>query len=403
MAVAAGLAMFLALTAWCSLAIVGQSFAQGPFGEGGYFLDGDATLVQGNASPTGARATNTGPDPGIGYGPFGSVHFAIPAGLKVSQLTHLSTDYKFVVGSCEAGSPRFTANVTNETSSGSIFFYIGPPCPSAAYTNSGNLAAPTSLVDASNLGGSFNQRFSDVKADFGNYTVTAVHLDVDGRSAGDQTVDFDNTRVNANFVTYEPPPPAEGLVPVHGVELLAAPVDGTVKVKEPGQTAFNVLTELSLIPVGSTIDTRGSRVQLTAATGGFGSEAADHPMDFYAGLFKIIQKPGTNAPAKAKLIQKLACGKKKGGKKKAKASAGGPTAVVSRKRKRRRVWGSGSGSYSTAGKGGTGSVRGTTWLTKDTCKGTKFKVTEGIGITVFDKKKKKKIKLGPGDKYFAAT
>ena len=407
MAVAAGLAMFLALTAWCSLAIVGQSFAQGPFGEGGYFLDGDATLVQpGNASPTGARATNTGPDPGIGYGPFGSVHFAIPAGLKVSQLTHLSTDYKFVLGSCEAGSPRFTANVTNEASSGSIFFYIGPPCPSDGYTNSGNLAAPTSFVDASNLGGSFNQRFSDVKADFGNYTVTAVHLDVDGQ-ASDQTVDFDNTRVNANFVTYEPPPPqpppAEGLVPVHGVELLAAPVDGTVKVKEPGQTAFNVLTELSLIPVGSTIDTRGSRVQLTAATGGFGSEAPDQPMDFYAGLFKIIQKPGTNAPAKAKLIQKLACKKKKGGKKKAKASAGGPTAVVSRKRRRRRVWGSGSGSYATAGRGGTGSVRGTTWLTKDTCKGTKFKVTEGIGITVFDKKKKKKIKLGPGDKYFAAT
>ena len=230
-AVAAGLAMFLALTAWCSLAIVGQSFAQGPFGEGGYFLDGDATLVEGNASPTGARATNTGPDPGIGYGPFGSVHFAIPAGLKVSQLTHLSTDYKFVLGSCEPGSPRFTANVTNGTSSGSIFFYIGPPCPSAAYTNSGNLAAPTSLVDASNLGGSLNQRFSDVKADFGDYTVTAVHLDVDGPNAGFQTVDFDNTRVNANFVTYEPPPPpppAEGLVPVHGVELLAAPVDGTV-------------------------------------------------------------------------------------------------------------------------------------------------------------------------------
>ena len=407
MAPAAGLAMFLALTAWISLVIVSQSVAQGPFGQGGYFLDGDATLVQGNGSPTGAQATNTGPDPGTGSGPFGSVHFDVPAGLKVSQLTHLSTDYKFVLGTCEEGSPRFTANVTNGTSSGSIFFYIGPPCPSAAYTNSGNLATPTSPVDTTNLGGSLNQPFSNVKADFGNYTVTAMHLDVDGPNAGLQTVDFDNTRVNANFVTYEPPPPqpppAEGLVPVHGVELLAAPVDGTVKVKEPGQTAFNVLTELSLIPVGSTIDTRGSRVQLTAATGAFGSESADQPVDFYAGLFKIIQKPGTNAPATAKLIQKLACKKTRGGKKKAKASAGGPTAVVSRKRRRRRVWGSGSGSYSTAGRGGTGSVRGTTWLTKDTCKGTKFKVTEGIGITVFDKKRKKSIKLGPGDKYFAAT
>jgi hypothetical protein len=395
MAVAAGSAMFLALTAWCSLSIIDQSSAQGTDGASGYFLGGDATLVQpGNASPTGAEATDTGPNA------YGSVGFAIPAGLKVSQLTHLSTDYKFVLGSCGSGSPRFTANVTNGTSTGSIFFYIGPPpsytgCPSGAYTNSGNLAAPTSLVDAANLGGSLNQPYSNVQAQFGDYTVTAVHLDVDGPNAGLQTVDFDNTAVNEMLVTYEP------VVPQHGVSVLAAPVEGTVKVKEPGQTAFNVLTDLSLIPVGSTIDTRGGRVQLTAAIGALGSEALDHPVDFYAGLFKITQKPGLNAPATAKLIQKLACGKKKGGKK-AEASAGDPKAVESRRR-RRRVWGSGSGNYSTSGGGGTGSVRGTTWLTKDTCKGTKFKVTEGLGITVFDFNKKKKIKLGPGDKYFAAN
>ncbi len=198
------------------------------------------------------------------------------------------------------------------------------------------------------------------------------------------------------------PVPEQGLVPLHGVQVLAQPVEGTVKWKAPGQTAFNVLTELSLIPVGSTIDTRGSRVRLVAATGALGSDSADQPVDFYAGLFKILQKPGVNARAKAKLTQKLACKKKKGGKK-ASVSSGGPRAVESRRRKRRRLWGSGSGSYSTSGSGGTGSVRGTTWLTKDTCKGTKFKVTEGLGITVFDFKKKKKIKLGPGDTYFAAN
>jgi hypothetical protein len=204
--------------------------------------------------------------------------------------------------------------------------------------------------------------------------------------------------------TVTAPVTSEALVPQHGVQVLAEPVgDGIVKWKGPGQTAFNVLTELSLIPVGSTIDTRGSRVRLVAATGALGSESADHPIDFYAGLFKLIQKPGINAPATAKLAGKLACGKKNKGGKKASASAGGPTAVESRKRRKRRLWGSGSGSYSTSGGGGTGSVRGTTWLTKDTCKGTKFKVTEGIGITVFDFEKKKKIKLGPGDKYFAAN
>ena len=164
-----------------------------------------------------------------------------------------------------------------------------------------------------------------------------------------------------------------------------------------------MLTELSLIPVGSTIDTRGSRVRLTAATGALGENAADTPIDFYLGLFKITQKPGINARATAKLVEKLACGKKKKGAKKAEASAGGegPTAVAARKR-RRGLWGSGSGGYRTAGRGSTGSVVGTTWLTKDTCKGTKIKVTEGRGVRVFDKQKKKKIFLGPGETYFAA-
>jgi hypothetical protein len=210
------------------------------------------------------------------------------------------------------------------------------------------------------------------------------------------------TSMGQQWAASAPVGPVTGEPPLHGITVLAEPVEGTVEVREPGQNAFSVLTELSLIPVGSSIDTRGSRVRLTAATGGFGSEALDQPIDFYAGLFKVLQKPAVNAPATAKLTQKLRCGKKKSGKK-ASASAGGPQAVVSRKRRRRRVWGSGSGSYSTAGSGGTGSVRGTTWLTKDTCKGTKFKVTEGLGITVFDFKKKKKIKLGPGDKYFAAN
>jgi hypothetical protein len=208
------------------------------------------------------------------------------------------------------------------------------------------------------------------------------------------------TNLGEQWAASAPVGPVSGEPPLHGVRVLVEPVEGTVKVKEPGENAFSTLTELGLIPVGSKIDTRGGRVQLTAATGGLGSDAVDHPIDFYAGLFKIIQKPAVNAPATVKLTQKLGCGAKKGAKQ-ASASAGGPKAVDSRRR-RRRVWGSGSGNYSTSGSGGTGSVRGTTWLTKDTCKGTVFKVTEGVGITVFDFKKKKKIKLGPGDKYFAA-
>ncbi|HEX6587238.1 MAG TPA: hypothetical protein VF052_10840 [Solirubrobacterales bacterium] len=327
----------------------------------------------------------------------GHVNLAIPKGLKLGQLTTLSTDYKFVVGSCWAGSPRFTANVTNGTRRGSVFFYLGPPpgytgCALGAYTNSGNLATPTSLVDARNLsGGSFNEPFSKVQADYGSYTVTAVHLDVDGGEGGDQTVDFDNTQVNAKLVTYEPE---------HGISVLMERTAGTIRVKEPGKRKFKNLAKLEKVRVNSVVDTRGGKVEVTAATGVFAETTPDTPMAFYDGVIRLRQSRARNSKATARLAGKLRCPKRAGGQAKAGKSSEGPVATTSRKR-RRRVWGSGSGSYGTAGRGGTGSVVGTTWLTQDTCNGTLFKVTEGIGIKVVDKDLNKVVRLGPGQKYFA--
>jgi hypothetical protein len=167
----------------------------------GYSLFGDAMLVHpGNASPTAAQATSTGPNA------FGGVDFAVPSGLTVSQLQNLSTDYKFTVGTCGLGSPRFGAFVTNGTSSGNIFFYIGPPpnytgCPPNVYLNTGNLAAPANLVDDSQLPlGTFYDPYASAQLKYGSYMVTDIFLVVDGPS---QTVQFDNTRVNATTYTYE--------------------------------------------------------------------------------------------------------------------------------------------------------------------------------------------------------
>ena len=165
-----------------------------------YTLFGDATLVHpGNASPTAAEATSTGPNA------FGGVAFAFPAGLTVSQLNNLATDYEFVVGSCGLGSPRFVATVTNGTTTGNINFYIGPPpnyteCASGVYTNTGNLAAPTNLVDDSQLGGTFYDPYADAQVKYGSYTVVEIFLVVDGPN---QTVDFDNSQVNEELFTYE--------------------------------------------------------------------------------------------------------------------------------------------------------------------------------------------------------
>lgn len=167
----------------------------------GDMLFGDAALVHpGHASSTSAQATSTGT-----YG-YGGVDFSFSAGLTVSGLTNLATDYRFVAGSCALGSPRFVATVTNGTSTGNIFFYIGPPpqytgCASGVWANTGNLATSRNLVDDSQLpGGTFYDTYSNAQANYGTYTVTDIFLVVDGPS---QTVDFDNSQINSDLFTYQ--------------------------------------------------------------------------------------------------------------------------------------------------------------------------------------------------------
>jgi hypothetical protein len=369
------------------LTIVSPSFALKTGRGTDFSLGGSATVVHpGNGSTTAAELSAIGASES-------HVNIAIPKGLKLRDLTALATDYRFVVGTCAAGSPRFTANVTDGTRQRSVFFYIGVPpstCAGGTYTYSGNLAAPSSIVDAHNLPGGSSEPFSAVQANYGNYAVTAVHIDVDGGENGNQTVDFDNTVVNGKFVSYEPE---------HGISVLMERAAGKIKVKEPGERGFKNLKKVESIHVNSVVDTRGGKIEVTAATGNFAETTPDNPMAFYDGLIRIKQGRGHNARATAKLLGKLQCPEQAGGQPRAGTSSG-PVATTSRKR-RRRVWGSGSGNYATAGKGGTGSVLGTTWLTKDTCKGTLFKVIEGIGVTVHDFGLDQHIQIGPGQKYFA--
>lgn len=195
--------LFVSLVAFSALAVAGTSLAA-QAGTSGFTLVQDATLVHpGSHSSTAAEASSTG-------SPFtwGGVGFPVPAAFTLNQLNNLATDYKFALGSCWGGSPRFEAWVTNVTGTHKIFFYLGPGpsyvgCPSGAWVNSGNVASPTSPVDATQLGGGWAEPYSAVQASYGNDPVTGVYLDVDGGWDSSQTVDFDNTQVNSSLFTYE--------------------------------------------------------------------------------------------------------------------------------------------------------------------------------------------------------
>ena len=140
--------------------------------------------------------------------------------------------------------------------------------------------------------------------------------------------------------------------------VVVRPVKGLVRVKVGG--VFVELEKGQSIPVGSVIDTTKGRVGLTAAQGPTGLQSAI----FHAGRFKVGQKQGVTT---LKLQGKVGpCPKRTG-----KASA------ARKKRKKRKLWGDGSGSFSTKGRYGSATVRGTRWLTQDTCKGTKVTVRKG--------------------------
>jgi hypothetical protein len=174
----------------------------------GYTLFGDAQIVSGGNPGNAAQLRSTVAPPS-----YGGVDFDIPAGMTVSQLTNLSTDYKFTEASCAGGAPRFQLNVTNGTVSGNIFVYIGPPpdyinCPMGVWLNTTNLVSPASLVDTAQIGGGPYDPWVNVVATYGSYTVTGIQLVTDGSWKFDatQTVLVDNVIINSTTFTFEPAP-----------------------------------------------------------------------------------------------------------------------------------------------------------------------------------------------------
>jgi len=163
-------------------------------------LFGDAVIVAGGNNSAHAVAANQNSNPQA----FGGVSFNVPlTGVTtLSTLTNLSTDLKLLVGGCGSGSPRFSV-ITQPSGGGTpvtIFFNIDV-CPQNAWVNTGNLAAPTSIVTTSVNGSP--QTFASVVATFGSATVTEIDLVVDPSFATPSTFLLDNARVNNTICTFE--------------------------------------------------------------------------------------------------------------------------------------------------------------------------------------------------------
>jgi hypothetical protein len=159
---------------------------------------------------------------------------------------------------------------------------------------------------------------------------------------------------------------------------------GKVKIKRPGSKTFVTLTGAVQIPVGTTVDTRAGRIEITAAQGKGKTATAD----FYDGIFKLSQTKGSKPVTTLTLTEQLSCPKAK----RASASA--------KKKKTRKLWGEGSGSFRTRGQYSAATVRGTKWLTQDSCGSTLTRVSKGV-VTVQDFVKHRTVIVRAGKRYTA--
>jgi hypothetical protein len=222
--------------------------------------------------------------------------------------------------------------------------------------------------------------------------VTAGDYASDGRpDIGYATTGTDQLYILANPAPVQPPPPTPTTTPVPtptpvpspvaGKNVNATPVSGKVKVKLPGKKTYTNLTGEQQLPVGTSVDARDGRITIVAA--GKGGKA-----DFYDGIFKISQTKGTKPLTTLTLTEKLSCPKAK------KASA------AVKKKKSRRLWGSGKGSFRTAGRYSAATIRGTRWLVTDRCTSTTTKVAAGV-VSVRDKVKHRTKIVRKGHSYTA--
>ena len=183
-----------------------------------------------------------------------------------------------------------------------------------------------------------------------------------------------------------------GQAPKTGKNFNAAASAGKVRVRRPGTKHAVELTDGASLPVGSIVDATRGVVKLTTSRD---SSGAVQTARFSRGKF-VVRQAKTARPMTEIVLRGGWLGQCR---RLGKAGA----ASMSRKRRRsrgRRLWAEGRGRFRTRGSNSVATVRGTGWITTDTCSGTRVTVRHGL-VAVRDFRLKKTVLVPGGKSYFA--
>jgi streptogramin lyase len=188
-------------------------------------------------------------------------------------------------------------------------------------------------------------------------------------------------------------PPATGTAPkpLIGKALVADAVTGTVKVKLAGAGKWSTLTPGALVPFGTAIDASRGRLTFDTALPGGAAQTAR----MWGGTARMRQS--ANGMVDVYLAgPQLSC-----------AARARSSAVVSRMAKSKKkpadklIWVKDKhGRFRSHGQNSVATVRGTLWLTKETCAGTLTRVKEGA-VAVRDLRRQRTVVVRAGHSYLA--
>jgi hypothetical protein len=179
--------------------------------------------------------------------------------------------------------------------------------------------------------------------------------------------------------------------PVLGESVVVGADQGTVRVRAPGAQSFSPLTRAENLPVGTLLDARAGTVTLRTATP-HGSQS----VTLRGALFEVRQ--AADGSGLTDLI--LRGGDFSACPRRAKAAA---VAAASRAPAAQSLWAHDKGGrFRTRGRNSVATVRGTTWITTDSCAGTRTRVTAGA-VAVRDVHRHKTVLVRAGQSYLARS
>lgn len=186
-----------------------------------------------------------------------------------------------------------------------------------------------------------------------------------------------------------PLPSATAPIPTLGQTVVLGVDRGSVRVRAPGAAAFSALTTTADLPVGTIIDARAGTVALQAALVR-GTQTAT-----LRGAVVQIRQPSSGRGMTDLVLR--------GGAPAGCAAGARAAAVAKRRPTTHSLWAHDDGGrFRTRGRNSVATVRGTTWVTTETCAGTRTRVISGA-VSVRDLRRHRVVTVRAGHSYLARS